>query len=212
MGDNFLKCMCKTKDASQLKKVLKKASPNDMKCFVNTITDVMKKKIPISKQYAKIIIKNRKMLRHLVHPKFSMKSKKRYMVQKGGGIGSALARLARIGFRAAGNIGTHAGRPLRRIASEGSVRSLTPSFAKSLERIAKPAAQAVKGAGQVAARPTIRSGLHKVAKRSGEAYNVVAKSPVGKAAGIATWPVRHVYRWGKAHNNPRYHMMGDIAG
>jgi hypothetical protein len=190
MASNFLKCLCKTKDGLQLKKVLKKASPEDMKCLVNTVTDVMKKKIPISKHYAKIIVKNRKMLRHLVHPSFSIKSKKRYMVQHGGGLAAALARIAKVGFRLASNIGQHAAKPLRRVASEGSIRSLTPSFTRSLERIAKPAAKVV---GQ-------RGALHKI-----------AKSPVGKAASVATWPVRHAYRWGKAHNNPRYHMMGDIG-
>jgi hypothetical protein len=59
MANKFLKCLCKIKDGAQLKKVLRGASDKDMKCLVNTVTDVMKKKI---------VRKNRKMLRHLVHP------------------------------------------------------------------------------------------------------------------------------------------------
>ena len=90
MKTNFLKCLCKARSNKDFKKVMRRAGEHDIQGLVQTITDVMRKKLPAGKKCIRSIIKNRRLFRHLVHPANSIKSKKRYMMQHGGGIGSAL--------------------------------------------------------------------------------------------------------------------------
>src|SRR3981189_248550 len=66
------------------------------KKFVNSLckcsTEDFKKRLKCANMLKKVkfIKQNRKFLRHIVHPSFSLKSKKRYMIQKGGAWWSAL--------------------------------------------------------------------------------------------------------------------------
>ena len=70
-------CKCSPED---LKKKLKCANKDQIKTLVDL---TLPKKIQITKQ-------NGKFLRHIVHPSFSIKSKKRFMIQKGGGFWTTL--------------------------------------------------------------------------------------------------------------------------
>src|SRR5277367_5219280 len=62
----------------------------------------MKKRIPLSKKGLKFVIAKRRELRHILNPKYSLKSKKRFIIQKGGGIFSPLLGL--FGRSAAGRV------------------------------------------------------------------------------------------------------------
>src|SRR3981189_872704 len=74
-------CKCSAED---LKKRLKCANKDQIKTLVDLTFNIMKKNIPVCPKKIKFIKQNRKFLRHIVHPSFSLKSKKRYMIQKGG--------------------------------------------------------------------------------------------------------------------------------
>ena len=82
-GDKtFLQEFCKRK--CDLKKLIRKAKPDDIKSIVDMSTQILQKKIPLNKRQLKLVAQNRHALRHLCHPKYSIKSKKRYLIQHGG--------------------------------------------------------------------------------------------------------------------------------
>src|SRR5277367_1266801 len=95
----FVKSLCKNGDCST---ILKKASPEQVKTLVDITLNIMKKRIPLSKKGVKFVISKRRELRHILNPKYSLKSKKRFIIQKGGGIFSPLLGL--FGRSAAGRV------------------------------------------------------------------------------------------------------------
>src|SRR5277367_3965089 len=86
----FVKSLCKKGDCGM---ILKKANPEQIKTLVDITLNIMKKRIPLSKKGVKFVIAKRRELRHIVNPKYSLKSKKRFIVQKGGGIWGPLMGL-----------------------------------------------------------------------------------------------------------------------
>src|SRR5277367_3171540 len=86
----FVKSLCKKGDCST---ILKKATPEQVKTLVDITLNIMKKRIPLSKKGVKFVIAKRRELRHILNPKYSIKSKKRFIIQKGGGIFSPLLGL-----------------------------------------------------------------------------------------------------------------------
>src|SRR3977135_3878629 len=96
MSAEFFKRLHKSRTEDDFKKVMKKANVEDVKAVIALTTRVMSKKIPLSKKYIKIIMDNRHRLRHLVHPKYSMKSKKRYLRQHGGSLSNLLKSVAKV--------------------------------------------------------------------------------------------------------------------
>src|SRR3981189_302994 len=110
-------CKCSTED---FKKRLKCANKDQIKTLVDLTFNIMKKNIPVCPKKVKFIKQNRKFLRHIVHPSFSLKSKKKYMIQKGGAWWSAL-----FGGVGRGAISGTAGRSmLGNLARSSSVSSL----------------------------------------------------------------------------------------
>src|SRR5277367_6219921 len=96
---SFVKSLCKNGDCG---KILKKATPEQVKTLVDITLNIMKKRIPLSKKGVKFVISKRRELRHILNPKYSLKSKKRFIIQKGGGIFSPLLGL--FGRSAAGRV------------------------------------------------------------------------------------------------------------
>src|SRR5436190_20612852 len=96
---DICKQLCKRKcDCNEL---FRKATDDDIKAVVDMSASVLSKKVPLNKPHVKLVLQNRRALRHLVHPQFSLRSKKKYLLkQQGGGLGSALGRLARVVGRA----------------------------------------------------------------------------------------------------------------
>src|SRR3981189_1427451 len=100
MSGDFLARLNKARSNDEFKRVMRKAKPEDVKAVIDLTMRIMRKKIPLSKKYVAIIMKNRHRLRHMVHPKFSIKSKKRYFVQHGG----SLSNLLKIGAKFTGQL------------------------------------------------------------------------------------------------------------
>ena len=81
----FLKSLCKG-DCNDIKAKLKKASPEEIKTIVDVTLNVMKKRIPMSKKGVNFVKAKRRELCHVLDPKYSLNSKKRFITQRGGGI------------------------------------------------------------------------------------------------------------------------------
>ena len=74
--------------------LLRGANKNQIQSLVNATIKVLRKEIPIKSRLRNAIIKHRRLLRHVVHPMHSWRSKRRYLIQKGGGVGAALNALS----------------------------------------------------------------------------------------------------------------------
>src|ERR1700727_3177482 len=95
MSTNFLGRLVKARTLEQFKKALKNASSNDIQQVVDLSTNVLKKKIPLGKKDVNNVIANRRLLRHLVHPRFGWASKKKYLIQHGGALTRLMAKMAK---------------------------------------------------------------------------------------------------------------------
>ena len=97
-----------------MKKLIKKASPEQIKTLVDVTLNIMNKNLPANKKAIEFIKAKRCSIRHILHPKYSLASKRRYLIQKGCGIFSPLMAFFRnIGPRlgaTAGRIGASAAR------------------------------------------------------------------------------------------------------
>src|SRR5277367_456296 len=67
--------------------IIKHANKKDFRRLIQYTLEVMRRNVKISPQLKRIIRKNRRLFCHLVHPAYSLKSKQRYLMQKGGGKG-----------------------------------------------------------------------------------------------------------------------------
>src|SRR5277367_1816618 len=65
--------------------IIKHANKKDFRRLIQHTLEIMRRNVKISPELKRIIRKNRRVFRHLVHPAYSMKSKRRYLIQKGGG-------------------------------------------------------------------------------------------------------------------------------
>src|SRR5271156_5249601 len=82
---SFLDRLCKChKKPKGIKDVVKKCSDDEMRAFVEVLFNIMKKNVPISKKLEDVIRLHRKQIVHLIDPKYSLKSKRKYFVQSGG--------------------------------------------------------------------------------------------------------------------------------
>src|SRR5271163_1791371 len=83
----FIKSLCKVKGCNEkISSILKKANPEQVKTLVDITLNVMKKRVPLSKKALALVQSKRRDLRHILDPKYSIKSKKRYIIQRGGGL------------------------------------------------------------------------------------------------------------------------------
>src|SRR5277367_2126220 len=65
--------------------IIKHANKKDFRRLIQYTLEIMRRNVKIRPELKRIIRKNRRIFRHLVHPAYSMKSKRRYLIQKGGG-------------------------------------------------------------------------------------------------------------------------------
>src|SRR5271163_463613 len=79
--------------------IIKHACKKDFCRLISFTMEVMRKHVKVSPELARLIKQNRHALRHIVHPLYSLKSKKQYLIQHGGGKVSRVIR----------NIGKHMG-------------------------------------------------------------------------------------------------------
>src|SRR5271163_2363584 len=72
--------------------IIKHACKKDLRRLINFTMEVMRKHVKVSPELARLIKQNRHVLRHIVHPLYSLKSKKQYLIQHGGGKVSRVIR------------------------------------------------------------------------------------------------------------------------
>ena len=77
-------CRLANCNKNSFKGVIKHADKKDLREFINFVSTVMHKKIPIPKAMIRLLRNNRHVMRHLISPSYSLKSKQKYLVQKGG--------------------------------------------------------------------------------------------------------------------------------
>src|SRR5277367_1376664 len=87
--------------------IIKHANKKDFRRLIQYTLEIMRRNVKISPELKRIIRKNRRLFRHLVHPAYSMKSKRRYLIQKGGGKGDlrSVLQSMKTPARAAGALG-----------------------------------------------------------------------------------------------------------
>src|SRR5277367_6364465 len=64
--------------------IIKHANKKDFLRLIQYTLEIMRRNVKISPQLKRIIRKNRRLFRHLVHLAYSLKSKRRYLIQMGG--------------------------------------------------------------------------------------------------------------------------------
>src|SRR5436190_6738611 len=155
---DICKQLCKRK--CDFKALLRKASDDDIKAVVDMSASMLSKKVPLNKPHVKLVLQNRRALRHLVHPQFSLRSKKKYLIkQQGGGLASALGKLARV-----------VGRALKP-AVTGSYRPIVRSVSSSASTIPGVVAQAAKVTPKLSTR--VWTGLKRVGRTVTKPYRAV---------------------------------------
>src|SRR5277367_2070998 len=97
-------CRLANCNKNSFKGIIKHADKKDLREFINFVSEVMHKKIPIPKAMIRLIRNNRHVMRHLISPSNSLRSKQKYLVQKGGA-GSSLSSISRGLARAAEGAG-----------------------------------------------------------------------------------------------------------
>src|SRR5271156_4946567 len=88
----------RVKSDDDFKATIRKCKCEDIQKIVQMLVLVLSKKVPVSPRHVRFIKNNRKCLRHLVHPQYSLKSKKIYLMKHGG----TLSGLAKQGAKAGG--------------------------------------------------------------------------------------------------------------
>src|SRR5277367_4348800 len=67
--------------------IIKHANKKDFRRRIQYTLEIMRRNVKISPELKRIIRRNRRLFRHHVHPAYSLQSKRRYLIQKGGGKG-----------------------------------------------------------------------------------------------------------------------------
>src|SRR5277367_3623926 len=107
-------CRLANCNKNSFKGIIKHADKKDLREFITFVSEVMHKKIPIPKTMIRMIRNNRHVMRHLISPSYSLRSKQKYLVQKGGA-GSGLSSISRGLARAAEGAGQAVGQGARNV-------------------------------------------------------------------------------------------------
>src|SRR5277367_5208746 len=168
----FIKSLRKKGDCST---ILKKANPEQVKTLVDITLNIMKKRIPLSKKGVKFVMSKRRELRHVLNPKYSLKSKKRFIIQKGGGIFAPLMSflgrtgLTRIAGSAVGVGARIAGSAAGAVTRAGMSAAARGAFGRVVAATTPRGLSAAARAGNVTSTAkTIASAGKPVAGRSGD--------------------------------------------
>src|SRR3981189_2441166 len=117
----FMEKLGRARDAKRFVKLIRGANKDQMRTLVDTTVKIMRKEVPVAARLRNRIIKNRRLLRHVANPGYSMSRKRKYLVQKGGMMGLAriFTGLAKLAPR------------LLKTASMPALRAGMPSIARS---------------------------------------------------------------------------------
>jgi hypothetical protein len=117
---------------------MRKAKKEDIEELVGAIVQLLRKTTPMRKKTIKVLQTNRRLLRHLVHPTYSWRSKRRYMVQKGGAFPAILAMLGKALFTVL-------------VRAAPMMIRAAPAIGRVITRIAPTIGRVAEAAGKVAA-------------------------------------------------------------
>src|SRR3981189_2305078 len=117
----FMEKLGRARDAKRFVKLIRGANKDQMRTLVDTTVKIMRKEVPVAARLRNRIIQNRRLLRHVANPGYSMARKRKYLVQKGGmmGLAKIFTSLAKLVPR------------LLRTASMPALRAVTPSIVRS---------------------------------------------------------------------------------
>src|SRR5271155_1230429 len=96
MEDNFLLKLGRARNAKRFIKLIRRANNDQMRSLVHATVRIMRKEVPVSPRLRNRIIQNRRFLRHVANPGYSLSRKKKYLMQKGGSIAGGIGGLARL--------------------------------------------------------------------------------------------------------------------
>src|SRR3981189_2605718 len=86
----FMEKLGRARDAKRFVKLIRGANKDQMRTLVDTTVKIMRKEVPVAARLRNRIIQNRRLLRHVANPGYSMSRKRKYLVQKGGMLGGLL--------------------------------------------------------------------------------------------------------------------------
>src|SRR3977135_465275 len=205
MSAEFFKRLHKSRTEDDFKKVLKKAKTDDVKAVIELTTKIMSKKIPLSKKYVKIIMDNRHRLRHLVHPKYSIKSKKRYLKQHGG----SLTNLLKTGAKMVGST--------LKLIPKSPVLQRTSAVTRAAAARSRTAARQTEALTKTVPSGSLTS-IHNTPKRLSQMIpSAIDRGAVKIVKGLhyITTPIRYVHKRGKRyikeHSDPSKKNLSMIA-
>src|SRR5271167_1698649 len=189
---SILRRLCRCKSDDEFKKVLRNTKSKEMPEIVDMLVKVMSKKIPVSKRVAKSITQNRRHFRHLVHPKYSLQSKRRYILQQSGGSLKGIASALKSTLKVVGRspIATRSlaatkalSQGVQNIPMATMTRGASSSVGSSVATKVKPPKRIIHHASRA----------HEIAKNR-QAMQL-AKSDVKRGVHYATIPLRKYGKW-----------------
>src|SRR5277367_6829963 len=92
-------CRLANCNKNSFKGIIKHADKKDLREFITFVSEVMHKKIPIPKAMIRLIRNNRHLMRHLISTSYSLRSKQKYLVQKGAAARNIIATGVGSGMR-----------------------------------------------------------------------------------------------------------------
>ena len=103
--------------------LIRHADKKQIQSLVDATVRIMRKEVPLKSRMRNAVIKQRLMLRHIAHPKYSTASKKRYLIQKGGGPGkivtSLLTGIAKLGTKSLPSLTRLGGKVAAKLTGSG---------------------------------------------------------------------------------------------
>jgi len=96
MMSDIIVALGKARTRKRIDQLGRQLTDDDVKEIVKCITLVMQKRFPVPPKTVKLIISNKRQLRHFINPSYSFKSKRRYLNQRGGAGWSLLANIGKL--------------------------------------------------------------------------------------------------------------------
>src|SRR5271156_4944271 len=200
---DIIKRLARARNDDDFKSAIRNCKCDDIQKIVKMLVLTMSKKVPVSKRIARFLREDRKYLRHLVHPQYSWKSKRRYLMQSGGTKGF-LKNVAKVGGKTMDSIGGMARSPVVTRALGRELAAATTNIPlKTMKGMTKSTASAAGSGGRATTSLTTRavpspSSTAAVARRSMRLPP--APSPARRAGRVIAQGARRVST--AMRNNP----------
>src|SRR5271156_791676 len=195
---DIIKRLARARNDDDFKSAIRSCKCDDIQKIVKMLVLVMSKKVPVSKRIARFLREDRKYLRHLVHPQYSWKSKRRYLMQSGGTKGF-LKNVAKVGGKTLDGLGGMARSPVVTRALGRELAAATTNIPlKTMKGMTKSTSNLTGSGGRATTSLTTRvvpspSSTAAVARRSMR-LPLVPPSPARRAGRAIAQGVRRTNR------------------